>query len=213
MEPDLIRKNRHIEAFTLIELLVGLLVTSILLSAVATLAFALSSANTASDDTAFKQTQLRHATLRISDLIRTCRLICAAPGNDLVVWAVDTNDVGHINLNELVYIERGEALNRLRLTRLFSSDNPRKTLGELRLPTTKAELAAAYSATYASLIPDCNNLCFYLDQAPPATRLVGITFDLTENRVVRRYQITTALRAWAGHLVNDVNEIVDSDDD
>jgi prepilin-type N-terminal cleavage/methylation domain-containing protein len=213
VELDLIRKNRHIKAFTLIELLVGLLVTSIILSAVATLAFALSSANTASDDTAFKQTQLRHATLRVSDLIRTCRLICAAPGNDLVVWAADTNDIGHINLNELVYIERGAGLDRLRLTRLFSSDNPRKTLSELRLPTTKTELAATYGATYAPLIPDCNNLCFYLDRAPPATRLVSITFDLTENRIVRRYQITAGLRAWAGHLLNDVNEIVDSDDD
>ena len=209
----MIRKNRHIKAFTLIELLVGLLVTSIILSAVATLAFALSSANTASDDTAIKQTQLRHATLRVSDLIRTCRLICAAPGNDLVVWAADPNDTGHINLNELIYIERGDGLDQLRLTRYASSDNPHKTLSELRLPTTKADFAAAYGATHTPLIPDCNNLCFYLDQAPPATRLVSITFDLTENRVVRRYQITTALRAWAGHLLNDVNEIVDSDDD
>lgn len=207
------RTTRHIEAFTLIELLVGLLVTSIILSAVATLAFALSNASTASDDTAFKQAQLRQATLRVSELIRMCRLVCAAPDNDLVVWEADRDDIGHINVNELVYIERGEGLNYLRLARFFASDNPRQTLAELRLPTTKAQITTAYGATYTPLIPDCNNLCFYLDQAPPFTRLVSLTFDLTEHRVVRRYQITTALRAWAGYLLNDVNEIVDSDDD
>jgi type II secretory pathway pseudopilin PulG len=207
------RNTRTATAFTLIELLVGLLVTSIILSAVATLAFALSSANKASDDMAFKQSQLRHATLRVSELVRTCRLICAAPGNDLVVWEVDTEDIGHINVNELVYLERGEGLNNLRLTRFSCSANPRKTLSELGLPTTKAQLAAAYGATYMPLVPKCNNLLFYLDRAPPSSRLVSIMFDLTENQVVRRYQITTALRAWAGHLLNDVNEIVDSDDD
>jgi len=162
---------------------------------------------------AAKQNQLRHATLHISELIRTCKLICAAPGNDLVVWEVDTDDIGHINVNEIAYIERGEGLNSLRLARFSSSDNPRKTLGELGLSTTKAQLAAACGVTYTPLVPDCSNLWFYLDQAPPSTRLVSITFDLTESRVVRRYQVTTALRAWAGHLLNDVNEIVDSDDD
>jgi prepilin-type N-terminal cleavage/methylation domain-containing protein len=207
------RTIRHIKAFTLIELLIGLVVTSIILSAVATLAFALSSANTACGDTALKQTQLRHATLHLSELLRTSRLICARPGTDLVVWQADTNDIGHINLNELVYIERGESLNNLRLRRFFSSANPRKTLSELKLATTKGQLAATYGATHMPLIPDCNNLWFYLDKEPPSTRLVSITFDLMENDASRRYQITAALRARADHLLNDVNEIAGSDDD
>ena len=38
------------------------------------------------DDTIRAQMQLRYTTLRISELIRTSKLVCAAPGNDLVLW-------------------------------------------------------------------------------------------------------------------------------
>ena len=49
---------------------------------------------------------------------------------------------------------------------------------------------------------------------PPTKRkFVSISFELVENGVVRQYQINAALRAWAGHLLNDSGEIVNSDDD
>ena len=95
-------------AFTLIELLVGMMITSIILTAVATLAFAMSVASTYSGDTAAKQTQIRQATVRLCDLVGSCKLLCAAPGNDLVLWRADDSPANNqINVNELVYLSGG----------------------------------------------------------------------------------------------------------
>ena len=54
----------------MIELLVAMVVTSVLLTSVATLAFALGSANEATGDTSLKQAQIRYTTLRIQELMR-----------------------------------------------------------------------------------------------------------------------------------------------
>jgi prepilin-type N-terminal cleavage/methylation domain-containing protein len=208
------QSTQNAKAFTLVELLVGLLVTSILLSAVATLAFAMNSAQKASGDTAVKQTQLRQATLHIGELIGNSKLICAAPGNDLAVWRADDNDDNHINVNELVYIERGPGLNLLRLCLFSSPDNPQKTLAELALTTTKQQLIADHRGTYALLIPQCANAQFRWDAAPPQTRVLSVSFDLVENGFTRHYEINTALHAWAGHLLDaSGQEIVSGDDD
>jgi prepilin-type N-terminal cleavage/methylation domain-containing protein len=208
------QRTRDAKAFTLIELLVGLLVTSILLSAVATLAFAMSSAQTASGDTAFKQAQLRQATLYLSELVGNCRLLCAAPGTDLVVWREDTNGDQRINVNELVYIERGPGLDLLRLCRFSSASNPEKTLAELSLSTTKEQLITDGGGTYVPLLPSCANVQFRWDADPPRTRLLSVSFDLFENNLARRYEVTTSLHAWAGHLLDaSGTALVNGDDD
>jgi len=216
LDADLMRRMRHMRGFTLVELLVGLLVTSILLSAVATLAFALSSADRASGDTMFTQTQLRQATLRVSELIGQCKLLCAAPGNDLVVWRADDNDNQQIDVNEVVYIERGPDADMLRLCQFPAASNATKTLSELQLPETKAQLVSNCGPWYVPLIPQCQNVTFRCD-APsplPRARLLTISFDLTENGGVHRYEITTALHAWAGHLLNAAGDaLVAGDDD
>jgi prepilin-type N-terminal cleavage/methylation domain-containing protein len=208
------QRIRRAKAFTLIELLVGLVVTGILLSAVATLAFAMSSAQTASGDTAFKQAQVRQATLYLAELIGHCQLVCAAPGTDLVVWREDTNGDQHINVNELVYVERGPGGNLLRLCWLSSAGNPEITLAELALPTTKEQLLANATGTYVLLLPQCANVQFRWDADPPRTRLLDVSFDLSENQITHRYEVNTALRAWAGHLLNaSGTALVSRDDD
>ena len=107
-------KHGH-NAFALAELLVALMVTSIILTAVVTLAFAMGTANDTGDDTAQKQAHVRYATLRISELVKHCKLICGTPGNDMVIWKADYNDDGGINPAELVYIESGKRKNHIRL--------------------------------------------------------------------------------------------------
>jgi len=78
MSPERSVRNK---GFTLVELMVvTLIVTGIIMSAIATLAFAFSSAYDATDDTDRKQAQVRYASLRISELIRHCKLICAVSG-------------------------------------------------------------------------------------------------------------------------------------
>ncbi len=66
--------------------------------------------------------------------------------------------------------------------------------------------------SYTSLVPACSNVKFYLDNTPPNSRIVSITFDLLENRVTSNYQISDVLRAWAGNLLGASNNIVSDDD-
>jgi prepilin-type N-terminal cleavage/methylation domain-containing protein len=207
------KTQRNIKAFTLVELLTALLVTSILLSAMATLAYAMSSATRTSDDTAIKQAQLRHTTLRLGELIRTSRMICAAPGNDLAVWTSDNNDDGLVNVDELVYIERGGALDSVSLCQFPAGATALVDFGSLTLTATKTQLLADYEETILPLLPTCRNVQFIIDVNPPDTRRVTISFDLTENQADHRYEVTATLRAWAGNLLNDSGDALIGDDD
>jgi len=208
-------KHSH-NAFTLVELLVALVVTSIVLTAVATLAFALGTANDSADDTSRKQAQVRFATLRISELIRHCRLICAAAGNDLAIWSADDNDDGQLNINELVYIDAGPNRNYIRLYECDSVSNPVIMLSDIDSVGTSWWLGFYDSETYVDWVPECSNVQFRFDEPsppPPQRKFVSISFNLSENEVIRRYQISAGLRGWAGNLLNGSGEIVNSDDD
>ena len=210
------RIARH-NGFTLIELLIGILITSIILSAVATFAFALSNATMVTGDTAVKQAQLRLATLRINDLVGVCQLLCAAPGNDLAVWRADDNGDGKINVNELVYIERGDACTMLRLCQFASTDNPVVTLSDLALGATKPQFQATCYPTYTLLIPACRDVTFAFHPVPPPVTYVDclmVSFQLTENGAEHRYEVVAALRGRAAHLLNQTGDaLVATDDD
>ncbi len=201
------RDTRYKRGFTLIELLVALIVTGIVLAAVATLAFAVGAANDVADDSSQKQAQVRSATLRISELIRHCKLICGTPGSDLAVWRADDNGDGQININELVYIERGISGDYLRLCEFPSSDTSPVNLSDIETLST-----SGYSVTYVPMVPQCSNVQFSFDAAPPNSRLVSIAFDVLENDIVRQYQISAALRGWAGNLLDGSGNIVSDDD-
>ncbi|MHC4440580.1 MAG: PilW family protein, partial [Planctomycetota bacterium] len=110
------------KGFALIELLIAMIVTSIVATAVVTLAYALDIANDVTDDTSKKQTQIRFATIRISELIRHSRLVCYAGSDDLAVWRADDDKNNQISISELVYIECGAAQDHLRLCEFSSSD-------------------------------------------------------------------------------------------
>ena len=164
-------KHSH-NAFTLVELLVALVVTSIVLTAVATLAFALGTANDSADDTSRKQAQVRFATLRLSELIRHSRLIHDTSDSDVVLWRVDNDGDDQIDPDELVYIEAGPSRDYILLRE--SGTNP------------------------VILIPQCRNVQFVLDSTPPDTKSVSILFELEENGVWHKYQISATVRCKAG---------------
>ncbi len=201
------RDTRYKKGFTLVELLVALVVTGIVLAAVATLAFAMGAANDVADDSSQKQAQVRYATLRISELIRHCKLICGTPGGDLAVWRSDDNGDGQININEFVYIERGTSGDYLRLCELPSSDTSLVNLSDVETLST-----SDYSVTYVPLVPQCGNVQFSFDAAPPNSRFMSISFDILENGIIRQYQISDTLRVWAGNLLDGSGNIVSDDD-
>jgi len=203
------RDTRYKKGFTLVELLVALVVTGIVLAAVATLAFAMGAANDVADDSSQKQAQVRYTTLRISELIRHCKLICGTPGGDLAIWRADDNGDGQININELVYIERGTGRDYLRLCEFPSSDTSLVNLSDIETLST-----SDYIVTYVPLVPQCSNVEFgFLPELPPQSRFVSISFDVVENDIVHQYQISAALRGWAGNLLNDTGDSLVSDDD
>ena len=200
--------KRYKNGLTLIELLVAMIVTSIVLTAVVTLAYALDTVNDVTDETSKKQAQIRFATVRISDLIRHCKLICGTPGGELAVWRADDGD-GQININELVYIERGTENSYLRLCEFPLNDISPVTLSDIATLST-----SGYDVTYVPLIPECSNVMFYLDDpdSPPQSRLVTISFDVVENGIARQCQISATLRGWAGNLLDEGGNIVSDDD-
>jgi prepilin-type N-terminal cleavage/methylation domain-containing protein len=202
------RDTRYENGFTLVELLVAMVVTSIVLTAVVSLAFALGTASDATDDTSRKQAQVRYATLRVKQLIRQCKLICGMPGGDLAVWTADNNGDGQININELVYIQKGPNSDYLRLCEFPSSDT---TAVDLSVIGTLSP--GGYSVTYVPLVPECSNVQFGLDALPPQSKLVSIWFELLEDNIVRQYQINAALQSWAGNLLNETGDALVSDDD
>jgi len=186
-----------------------MIVTSIIATAVVTLAYALDTANDATDDTSKKQTQIRFASMRISDLLRHCKLICGTPGGELAVWQADDNGDGQINMNELVYIERGTDNNYLRLCKFNSSYTSVVSLSDIQTLTT-----GGYFVSYIQLIPECSNVEFYLDDldSPPNSTFVTISYKVIENGVTRQCQIKAGLRGWAGNLLDESGNIVSDDD-
>lgn len=206
------RNKRYNNGLTLVELLVALMVTSIVLTAVATLAFALGNVNDSTDDTSQKQAQVRYATLRVSELIRNSRLVCGSYGDDLALWRADDNSDGNINPTELIYLEAGTDRNYIKLLE-FTSGIGNVLLNDIQNGSAKPTLIFSCNNRRTTLLPQCSNVQFHLDQAAPLSKSVSVSFNLLENDAARNYQIEAALRGWAGHLLNVDGDAIVSDDD
>ncbi len=200
-------------AFTLAELLITLIVTGILLSALATLAYALSSATATESDVANIQSQLRHGTLRLQEFVQNCRLIVESQSTALAVWQADANGDGRINVNELVYLETRPSREGLRLCSFSSVTNPEVAFSSGSLARTQADLIASYDEYYTTLMTDCENVAFSMTTEPPLTKQLTVGFDMTQDDSVHHYQIDMTLRAWAGHLLNAAGTELIGDDD
>jgi len=217
------RTTRYQNGFTLIELLLAMIITGIVASAVATLAFAMNSAGVATDDMSRKQAQVRFTTLKISDLIRHCKLVCYASTEELAVWAEDKNNNSIINLDEVTYIEAGTAHDHLQLY-TFTDSTP-INLGVIKaLSTNWWSAYGTKNMPATALIPppktgkpaQCSNVTFYLSDPnlPPLNRqIVSITFDLVENGLPSHYEITETLRGRAANLYDAATKSIVSDDD
>ena len=212
------RKARYKSGLTLVELTVAMIVTSIIVTAVVTLANALDTVNDVTDETSNKQAQIRFATLKISDLIRHCKLVCYASADELAVademavWTGDVNADEKINIGELTYIVAGVAHDHLQLyTFSGNAEISRDLIGAL---ATNWWSAYGSLDDPLSLIPECSNVKFLFlpDELPPNSRFVTISFDVVENGIPRQCQINATLRGWAGNLLDSSGNIVSDDD-
>lgn len=206
-------RNRNIKAFTLVELLVTLVITGILLSAVATLAFAMNSATATGSDAALSQARLRSGMLRIVEVIRNCRMILTASDTELAIWLADYNGDGGINVNELVFLDCTAGHDRLDMVRSSLADNP-VTFNGGSLSVSRADVMSSYAGVSLPLLSGCGNVQLACDPAPASTRRVTVSFELTQDNVARTHDVDVTLLAWAGHLLNDAdNGLVTEDDD
>ncbi len=205
--------NRHINSkgFTLAELLVALMVTSIILAAVATLAFAMGSVKDSTDDTSSKQAQLRYATLRLNDLIRDCKLVCGAIGDDVAIWKADDNGDKKINACELVYIEAGASRNYIKLLESTSTSSSAILLSDINNGSAKTTLlGGGYRRT--DIVPVCSDVKFG-PTISPLSKSMWISFNVMENGASCQRQISGNLRGWAGNLLNSSATAIVNDDD
>lgn len=210
----------QMRAFTLVELMVGLMVTSILLSAVATLAFAMSSASTAGGDSALRQAHLRNATVRLSELISNCKMACVVSGQDLAIWTADRNNDSMVNVNvnvtdnELIYVEYKGADRKLQLRLLKPLINRTYTIDKLALPTTKTQVLNLSYSTTVLLIDDCNDAQFVpLDALSLRTRLLAIRFQTMEDGAYQWHEIVAGVRCRADYLFSASGEVILTGDD
>ncbi|MDD5064307.1 MAG: type II secretion system protein [Phycisphaerae bacterium] len=182
------RAKRNENGFTFVELLMALMVVSIVLAATATLAYTLGAVNETTNDMAEKQAQVRFASVRISELIRHCKLICGDTATSITIWKSDDNSDNVIDSSEQTYIEAVD--------------------GKLQLRDPGADPVV--------LIAQCSNVQFQFDEPSLLVmkrKFVSISFDIVEDIATRRYQINAALRGWAGNLLNTAGDAVASDDD
>lgn len=204
-----LNKNTRLRAFTIVELIVAIMISSIILTAIVTITYAMSSAYDCTSNINEKEAHIRYTTMRISNLIKYSRLICKATSDELVIWRADDNNNNKINLSEIVYIETGNG-NYLRLLEFnpTSSSNPDYSINNLQNIYLKNWLIYFYPESYTILLEQCSNVEISIDKKPPYTQLVNISFDIEENQEKRKYQISTALRCQMSNLIG-----VSADDD
>ncbi|MBN2182413.1 MAG: prepilin-type N-terminal cleavage/methylation domain-containing protein [Sedimentisphaerales bacterium] len=204
-------KTKQVKGFTLVELLVTLVVSSVVLAAVATLAFALGTANDATDELSLKQAQLRFATLGIQDLIRHSKLVCFAGNDGVALWRADENNDGRINIGELVYIECGQEGDYLKVCEFRSSNTEAINIDSIGAFADSWWASFCNDVNCIQIMPQCGGVQFDFDRLPPLSKFVSITFEMIENDITHRYQISAGLRGWAGNLL-DEGDIVNDDD-
>lgn len=96
----------------MVELMMALIIASIVLAAVATLAGATNAANNATDQMGREQGQLRMVSMRLSDLIRRGNRVMSANTEGFQLWH-DNNADGLATADELTLIARGTGGNTL----------------------------------------------------------------------------------------------------
>jgi prepilin-type N-terminal cleavage/methylation domain-containing protein len=207
-------KNR---GFTLAELLVALMVTAIVLGAVGSLAYAMSSAKDASDDTSLKQVQVRAAAMRITELVHTAKLICGTPTDAIVIWRTDVDANKKINSDELVYIQSDSAKNKIQLIQYNrpTGYNTTFTLAQIQSGAAKTSLDSACVKTTIDLIPQCSGVVLAVDNTaiPQKSKLVRVKFTITENNSPRTYEFCATVESPSFSLLTSANAIVSGDDD
>ena len=210
-----ILREKKCGGFTLVELLVALSISGFILAAVATLAFAMSSAYDSSDDTMAKQARVRTTKTVLRELLCNAKMVFLESDGDLAVWKSGDGD-NRIEIEELVYIERGIYGNHLYLVSYedVSGLGTNFSITNIKDGTAKNFMDSNCAGQMVKFLDgDCRNVQFGFDQNPPSARLVSIAFELLENEQWKEYHMSCYLLGWAGNLLDSSGSLLVSDDD
>ena len=158
------RRRQSVAGFTLVELMVALMVASVVLSAVATLAYATCSASEATDQMGREQAQLQHVCVRVNDLIKRANYVHIDSEYEFWLWHDKNADGNRLSMDEWTRIAKG-------------SDNNTLTIG--------------YTESYTQCE---NITFDYYDWKDGSPRMVVVSFDMEENGQTQNYSINAHLR-------------------
>ncbi len=214
--------------FTLVELLVALMVSSIVLAAVGTLAFAMGKANKSLDAASEAQTYSRFSTLALRDTLRYGRQVFVTPDENIALWKYDKNSDGLINGSELIFFRVVAA--ELQLHE-FAFKHPEvvpepiyRTIAEIEDGTAYNELEQLWiddkdngninvDKRKILRLPYCYEVTFTISDTPANNKYLNLTYKLTENSVTTKYQVNTRLMCSADNLIDyGAGQIVEDDD-
>ena len=197
--------------FTLVELLVALTISSIVLAAVGTLAHAMSTAIEQTDEMGERQAEVRFATMRLTELVRSSVRIWKTD-YDVVLWEGDSNDDGIINGSELTYIQTQAGGDILEIV-TFPGQTQSVTVKGIRNGSAKT-LLASDSSKYSklSLLKQCSGVKYKVN-ALYNPRFVDIYFDITDNGVTSSYQTCATRMGSADNMFGGFGKLLSGDDD
>lgn len=197
--------------FTLAELLLALSVMSIVLTAAATFAFAMSSAMITTNNMGEKQARLRFSIMRIRELARNSSHVFTL-SNGVAFWVDDANGDGQVNINELAWLQTRIVVDvgiSIRITEFPDEIGTvakieiidGSALSLLRNKTGKVEMILFDECVSASITT------YSTDKA------VVVDFSLIENNEIKGYQISGVIRGSAEYLFDSSENMVLGDDD
>ncbi|MDD5459453.1 MAG: type II secretion system protein, partial [Phycisphaerae bacterium] len=118
------------KGFTLAELLIALMITSLILGAVAAIAHAMSSANDKAQISGEAQAQVRFTSHRINEMIKFSRLVFDIPGEGIALWINDDGYSGFgegddkVNPAELIFLRfNNNDLEYIKYSPTYSSES------------------------------------------------------------------------------------------
>ena len=197
----------HRKGFTLAELIVGLVVSGFVLGAVATLAFAMNSADEQTKDMGQRQAEIRFMTTRLSELIRHSSAVWRISYH-VILWQGDENGDGRINGSELVYIETNASANLLRIT-TFPGQDQAVSVGAIKNGSAKTVFLSDTKVSTMEPLSQCSGVGFEVAD----DKFVDIYFNLTEDGVTSRYQVCGTLMGSAENMFDPFGNLVSGDDD
>ncbi len=218
--------SKHVwrKGFTLVELLVALTVSSIVLGAVGTLAFAMGAANKSLEQANKAQVYSRFSTLLLRDTLRYARQAFVTPDGNIALWKADNNSDGWIDGSELIFFRvAGQDLHLHEFAFTDPEVAPVFTIAEIEDGTAYSELSQLASNSTnvdnRQTLPDCPEDTFTISEVtftildPPANKYLNLTYKLTENGVATKYQVNTRLRCSADNLIDYIAGTIVQDDD